>query len=136
MRVDDILYHSRIQYVKMVVEALGHVRVTKGLTAFEDGAHNWSHCFFARAFADELDLRDRPEEQIMEATGIKTRIPIRFVWQSFDSMKGRTGITAESLKRLIHDVMNRNNSLAVQDLLNSVTFDEELECTTTCNAEW
>jgi hypothetical protein len=115
----------------MVLEALGPIRVAKGMTAFEDGSSDWSNCFFARAFEGELNLTRYPEGQIKEALKFQTIVPIRFVWTAFDSAKS-TGITRDGLIKLIHEVQQQEHSKAAEDFLKSITFDAEAPVEMAC----
>lgn len=92
--VRDVFYHGVRQQVRRVLEAMGKERIEKGLTAFDDGQSNWSHCFFARALKGECDLNRvaYPEQAIMHHLGISTPIPIRIVYTLFDGI-GKKGLT-------------------------------------------
>lgn len=146
MDLKTILYHGRIQLLRVVVDGLGQNRVAKGLTAFDDGDSNWGECFFARAFKGELDFTDRTiffndhqiETAIMAATGIKTKVPIRFTWQAFDNAK-TTGINRQQLQKFLRELMVEKDleSLSLSDLesnplINVPTFDEEKEVNLVC----
>lgn len=118
-----------------MITALGPIRMEKGLTAFEDGRSNWGECFFARAFEDEVSLFEHPEQTIMEATGIKTRVPIRFTWRSFDSAK-ETGINRKQLEHLMREIMKQDHQDAadkfLKDFITSVQFDEAVPVEMSC----
>lgn len=134
MNIQDIFSQSRTQMVRLVVNSLGPVRVAKGLTAFEDGKSNWGQCFFGRAFKDEAILHSYDaEETIMEITGIKTRVPIRFVWTAFDGLKA-TGLNRDQLKDLINNIVREENLKAVDDLLDSIDFDPTKELVLECQS--
>lgn len=131
MNIQDAFYHARIVHIRNVLTALGPVRVAKGMTAFDDGQSNWSHCFFARAFAGELDLHGRPEVQLKEALKLPSIVPIRFVWRAFDSAAS-AGMKRAELKAMIEKLTTQDHDDAVDKFLASIAFDEaqpvELVC--------
>lgn len=131
MNIQDAFYHGRIMHIRNVLTALGPIRVTKAMTAFDDGQSNWSECFFARAFQGELDLHRNPEQQIKAAIGLKSIVPIRFVWRSFDSAR-ETGMTRATLEKLIKEIMTQQHSDAAEKFLRSIEFDETVPVEMTC----
>lgn len=147
MDIHDAYYHAIRQHIDRVLTAMGPARVDKGLTAFVDGNSNWSQCFFARAFAGELDLAScppldnrakheynasNPEVQLMRALGIPSVIPIRTVYQAFDGMAKL--ISRDELERFIRDVQAKQYRDSADRFLDSITIDESkpIEITTTC----
>ncbi len=102
MDVQTAFYHGIRQNIRRVLVALGPERIEKGLTAFEDGASNWSDCFFARAFEGEADLSRTPSKfgklpfarhhamptlYICDLLGdekFDLRVAVAMVWHTFD----------------------------------------------------
>lgn len=126
--VRDLFYHGIRHNIRRVLVALGPERVDKGLTAFEDGASNWSECFFARALKPEHDLtRGEPERVICEALGLLStdgrpnRVPVRLVWQTFDSIS--TLITRDEMRKFIEDVRDEMRPAEVIELLRQVNYE-------------
>lgn len=131
--VQDLFYHGIRENIRRVVLALGEDRTDKGLTAFEDGSHDWGNCFFARAFKGELQLSyaKDPEKLICEAIGLMTtkadgtqypnKIPVRLVWHTFDN--GSVLITADEMKKLITDIRDESRPEGMMQFLRSINFD-------------
>lgn len=124
--VQDLLYHGIRENIRRVLTALGEEQVDKGLTAFEDGASNWSNCFFARALADDTSLASYdPEGKIASILGLQkpdgspNLVPIRTVWRTFDGASQL--ITAEELKKFITEVRDESRP-EVLALLRSIDY--------------
>jgi len=82
----DLIFHGVRQQISRVLTAMGEKRVLDGISAFEDGASNWSACFFARAYP-EINLHRDPENQIAELLGMgQNKVPMRIVYRTFDGM--------------------------------------------------
>lgn len=147
MNVQDAFYHGIRQSIRMVLDKMGPERVDKGLTAFEDGSHDWSNCFFARAFKDELSLtRGDPETRICEAIGLYTtrsgkqfpnKVPVRIIWHTFDGHSNL--ITAAEMKQFITDVRDESRPDQVMQLLRSLDYtgveEKEIPNVYACRAE-
>lgn len=105
------------------------------MTAFEDGKSSWSDCFLARAFKDEINftISEDPEAAIMEATGIKTRVPIRFTWTAFDSMKV-SGMERAELKAMLEDIINQKNEEALKKVLDGIEFNPNVPVFVGCQS--
>ena len=134
--IQDIFYHGIRQSMRMVLEKMGNERLDKGLTAFEDGSHDWGNCFFARAFKGEVNLNavGDPEGVICQITGVlnrngePNRVPVRTIWHTFDHASRI--ITAAELKQFITDVRDESRDPSVMSLLRSITpADAEREVT-------
>lgn len=125
--VRDIFYHGIRQQIRRVLDAMGDERIDKGLTAFEDGASNWQHCFFARAFKGELDLMaGNPEYQLAKALGFGTnRVPVRIVYNIFDG--NGLDMTKDELKQFITAVRDESRPEEVLQLLKSLDMDKVTE---------
>lgn len=123
MNVNDIFYHGIRSQVRRVLDLLGDERIDKGLTAFEDGASNWSQCFFARALAP---ARLDNEDDVCRALGLKTtdglpnRVPVRIIYRTFDGCS--TMITREELQDLIVSIRDESRPEAVMELLRSINY--------------
>ena len=130
MNVNDAFYHGIREQIRRVITALGDERTDKGLSAFEDGSHNWSDCFFARALRDEVDLNNcgNPEIEVARALGLTSTgtqsgfnlVPVRIVYFTFDGASSM--ITAAQLKRFIQDVRDESRPREVMQLLRSLDF--------------
>ena len=138
----DAIYHANLQQIRRVLKTMGPDRVDDGLTAFENGASNWSDCFFARAFEGETASYKRgsytskvsslqgamsPEHWIMSILGIPTPVPIRIVYQTFDGLN-RGMITKDNLRSFIESVMDESRPQEVLELIKSIDYqiDKEL----------
>lgn len=129
MKLADVYYHGIRQQIRRVLVALGPERTEKGLTAFADGASNWSDCFFARAFEDEINLnKGNPERKIMEALNIDSVIPVRIVWNLFDQIDswhaGRAKLSRDDFRKFIESVLDESRPQEVVDLLRSLNVDD------------
>jgi len=126
MNLQDVFYHGVRQQLRRVLVAMGPERVDMGLTAFEDGASNWSNCFFARAYPDlELDNYHRdskPEWMLANELGFKTLLPIRMVYCTFDGA-GAT-MTKDQLRKFVEDVRDDLRPDAVNELLRTLDFSK------------
>lgn len=125
--VNVMFYHGVRQQIRRVLKALGKDRIEKGLTAFDDGSHDWSHCFFARAFEGEmrLDAVGDPEAVIMHRLNIDTRVPIRIVWNLFDQYDPYTQhqggtMTIKEFRSFIEGFLDEQRDSEVVDLLRSL----------------
>lgn len=133
--IQDLFYHGVRHSIRMVLEKMGEERLDKGLTAFEDGSHDWGNCFFARAFKGELDLQHtgNPEFAICRAIGVLNRdgqpnvVPVRTIWHTFDHASRI--ITADELKQFIIDVRDESRPAEVMQLLRSLNVSPSDETT-------
>lgn len=135
--VADLFYHGALHQIRRVITALGEERTDKGITAFEDGASNWSDCFFARALADDATFqRERNEHGVartlgfVRADGGLNLVPVRLVYFAFDNRESKTTgvLTHEQIKKFIVDVRDESRDADAMRLLRSLdfsTFDEE-----------
>lgn len=111
--VKDLFYHGVRHQIGRVLKGMGEDRVSQGLTAFENGASNWSACFFARAYPEvNLNIGD-PEAKIAELLGMPgNKVPMRIVYTTFD------GIGFVMSKKGMHDFirafLDDNRDEAVQ----------------------
>lgn len=104
----EAYYDGLRHQIARVMSALGPERVEKGLTAFENGASNWSHCFFARALAPEVRLHG--EEDVARALNFTSPhsknglnlVPVRIVYRTFDGCS--QWMTKDELRQLIRDI--------------------------------
>lgn len=127
MDVRDAFYHGIREQVRRVLGLLGEERTDKGLTAFEDGASNWSHCFFARALAPE---RLHDEYDVARILGLTTEnvdrplnlVPVRIVYRTFDGCS--TMITKKELEQFIVSVRDESRPDEVMKLLKSIDFKD------------
>lgn len=123
MNVNDIFYHGIRSQVRRVLNLLGDERIDNGLTAFEDGASNWSQCFFARALAPE---RLHSEDDVCHILGLKTaegkpnRVPVRIIYRTFDGCS--TMITRKQLQDLITQIRDESRPDEVLELLRSIDY--------------
>ncbi len=115
--IQDLFYHGIRQQIRRVLVLLGEERTDKGLTAFEDGSSDWSHCFFARALAP---ARLNDEWCVARELGIDTVIPIRIVYRTFDG-QGRW-INRDELKKFIEAVRDESRPSEVMELLKSIDY--------------
>ena len=145
--VQTMFYHGVRENIRRVLKALGPDRIEKGLTAFEDGASNWSQCFFARALKGEVDLAASRRDQtlvICEILGdptYKLKVPVKMIWHTFDQMgaKNYRGValqlTREDMRKFINDVLDESRPAEVMQLLRSINYDKvedrEFSCETT-----
>ncbi len=130
MNVQDLFYHGIRNNIRRVVVALGEERTDKGLTAFEDGSHDWGNCFFARAFKGEFSLTQTwdPETKICNAIGLLSadgqpnKVPVRLVWRTFDGASPL--IKAAEMKQLIIDIRDETRPAEVMHLLRSLKLTD------------
>lgn len=132
MDVNAAFYHGIIHQIRRVVTALGPDRTDKGIDAFETGQSNWSHCFFARALADDmkLDKVTNPELEVAKFLGLTSTssptgynlVPVRLVYQTFDSHS--TFITRDQLKKFITDIRDESRDADVMNLIKGIRYDE------------
>lgn len=125
MDVRDIFYHGIITQVRRVIDALGPERTDAGLTAFEDGASNWSECFFARALAprvlhSELDVANALGFHSKSTKHGYNLVPIRIIWHTFDSLPAV--FTREQLLKLIMDIRDESRPKELMDFLKSIDY--------------
>lgn len=129
MNVQDIYYHGVRDQIRRVISKMTEDQLDRGMTAFENGASNWSHCFFARALRGEVNLdnyRDGgPEQKIMRVLGIDTPVPIRIVYCTFDGL-GRT-MTRKQLAQFIEDVRDESRPQEVLDLIKGIDYSGAAE---------
>lgn len=136
MDIRDAFYHGVRHQVRRVLEAMGPERIERGLTAFENGASNWSHCFFARAYP-ELSLNSgRAEFQVAQALGMGTnRVPMRIVYTLFDGVGSKTTMTKGDLRKFIEGFLDEKRDPEVQkaidDLIRSTDFSTAHDTTHT-----
>ncbi len=150
MDVQTAFYHGIRQNIRRVLVALGPERIEKGLTAFEDGASNWSDCFFARAFEGEADLSRTPSKYgklpfarhhamptlyICDLLGdekFDLRVAVAMVWHTFDQQS--LFIDRKSLRKFIEDVLDESRPSEVMELLRQVNYTDvesrEFSCAT------
>lgn len=131
MNVNDAFYHGIIHQIRRVVDALGPERTDKGIDAFETGESNWSHCFFARALADDMKL-DRcinPELEVAKFLNLTSTgpsgynlVPVRLVYQTFDSHS--TFLTRDALKKFISDIRDESRDADVMNLIKGIRYDD------------
>ena len=129
MNVQDLFYHGVIEQIRRVCTALGPERLEKGLSAFEDGASNWSQCFFARALAGE---RLHDEHDVCRILGFyqarvgpkgeryTNPIPVRIIYRTFDS--AGTTLTKVQLYKILSDIMDESRPSEVMDFLRTVNY--------------
>lgn len=120
MNIQDIFYHGIRDQIRRVLTTMGPERVEKGLTAFVDGASSWSSCFFARAYPDlELSAFDA-EHQLMKTLGLRTTIPIRIVYCTFDG----AGIvmTKQQLRDFIQATLTESDTETVNKFLATIDY--------------
>lgn len=117
--LSEVYYDGLRTQIARVLNLLGEDRVEKGLTAFENGASNWSHCFFARALAPE---RLNGEEDVARLLGLTSPhsknglnlVPVRIVYRTFDGCS--TWMSKDELRKMIHHIQNEaENTLATTD---------------------
>lgn len=120
MNVQDIYYHGVRDQIRRVLGRMTEEQLDKGMTAFENGGSNWSHCFFARAFGG-LASGDA-EQKLMKHLDLDTPIPIRIVYCTFDGM-GRT-MNRKQLRQFIEDVRDEQRPQEVIDVLRSIGHNE------------
>ncbi len=131
MDLNAALYHGIIHQIRRVVTALGPERTDKGIDAFETGQSNWSHCFFARALADDVKLNEhghRAEVVVAQHLGLVTTdgrpnlVPVRLVYQTFDSHS--SFLTRDALKKFIVDIRDESREPEVLALIKGIQYDE------------
>lgn len=118
MNVQDIYYHGVRDQIRRVLGRMTEEQLDKGMTAFENGGSNWSHCFFARAFGG-LASGDA-EQKLMKHLDLDTPIPIRIVYCTFDGM-GRT-MNRKQLRQFIEDVRDESRPEEVLTLIRGVNY--------------
>jgi hypothetical protein len=133
MDIRDAFYHGIHQQIRRVITLLGPERTDKGLSAFEDGASNWSQCFFARALAPETLSNEEDVARILglyqhNGAGSKGQrrynvVPVRIVYQTFDGLS--TMMTKEMLYKFISDIRDESRPSEVMNLLKSINYDEK-----------
>ena len=128
----DLIHLGNLIQIRRVLTALGPERIERGLTAFEDGGSNWSHCFFGRAFEGEANLTLKPEKILMARLGLPTPVPIRIVYQTFDGANAGL-MTKAQLRELIEAVLDESRPQEVLDLIRSIKYNTEkgIECSST-----
>jgi hypothetical protein len=123
MNVNDIFYHGIRSQIRRVLTLLGDERIDNGLTAFEDGASNWSQCFFARAVAPE---RLYSEDDVCRILGLTTvdgrpnRVPVRIIYRTFDGLSPM--MTKKQLADLIVEIRDESRPDEVLELLKSINY--------------
>lgn len=139
--VRDLFYHGIREQVRTVLVALGPERIEKGLTAFEDGASNWSNCFFARAVAGQCDLhKGDPEKTLQKLLKLDSHMPVRITYNLFDGMAdyhGMKGISMskDELKTFIQGFIEEPSDPAVKAAINQLiatTWVEEPKAWEAC----
>jgi hypothetical protein len=125
--VQDLFYHGIRQQIRRVLTLLGEERVDKGLTAFEDGASNWSSCFFARAFLPERIYGELDVCRLLNLTSTTTKhgynvVPVRIVYRTFDGCS--TLMTEDELKEFIVSVRDESRPDEVMKLLRSINYKD------------
>lgn len=116
--LSEMYYDGLRQQIARVMHLLGDERIEKGLTAFENGASTWSHCFFARALAPE---RLNGEEDVARILGLKnpnTRhglnlVPVRIVYRTFDGAS--QWMTKDDLRQMIRTLQDEGKQLEAVD---------------------
>lgn len=126
MDVRDIYYHGIRHQVKRVLQAMGEQRVLDGISAFENGQHNWSACFFARAYPDlKLHEQSDPETVLMDKLDLP-RTPIRIVWHLFDNFGRGVTMSQKELHEFVRGFLDDQRDPIVQknieDLMRSMDF--------------
>jgi hypothetical protein len=123
VNVNDAFYHGIRHQIRRVLEKLGDERIDAGMTAFEDGASNWSQCWFARALAPE---RLRDETDVARILGFKNGsggwnlVPVRIIYRTFDGCS--TLLTRDELAKLITDIRDESRPSEVMQLLRSINY--------------
>lgn len=127
--VKDLFYHGVRQQIGRVLTAMGEERVRLGLRAFDEGASNWSRCFFAMAYPEHrLGAKGDPEDQVAELLGMPgNRVPMRIVYRTFDGLS--TSITRPQMRKFIESFLvaeqeREASSDAVMALLRSVDYSD------------
>lgn len=128
--VNDLFYHGIRQQVRRVLELLGEERTDKGLTAFEDGASNWSQCFFARALEPERLHSEIDVARILGLTSPTSKtgfnlVPVRIIYRTFDGMS--TVISRKELHDFIVSVRDESRPDEVMQLLRSINYEGAAE---------
>jgi hypothetical protein len=130
--VQDLFYHGVRQQIRRVLSAMTDDEIDRGLDAFTNGASNWSECFFAQALemnkhnwsAEAASIprsgrANAPERWIADRLNLTSHIPVRIVYNLFDSMPfGR--MTKEQLRDFISDVREERRPAEVLALLKEV----------------
>lgn len=128
--VRDLFYHGIRQQIRRVLTAMGDKRIEAGLTAFENGASNWSACFFARAYPElQLGVGGNPELQISRALGMGQNVmPMRIVYSLFDNIgRGKTMSKSELnafVADFVNDVKDPDKLAAINTLLSSLDMTQ------------
>ena len=120
------LYYQGIQQqIRRVLTLLGEERTDKGLTAFEDGASNWSSCFFARALLPQRIHSELDVCRALNLTSTNTKsgynvIPVRIVYYTFDGCSSM--MTKGELADFITAVRDESRPDEVMELLRSINY--------------
>lgn len=124
--VKDLFYHGVRHQIGRVLNAMGEDRVRMGLTAFDDGAKNWSACFFARAYP-ELLLHScgDPELAVSKKLGMgDNKVPMRIVYRTFDGLS--SSISREQMQAFMQSFLERQTMAEVEpevlELLRSIDY--------------
>lgn len=105
--------------IRQVLDKLSDDEFDRGLHAFEDGASNWSRCFFAQALPHlRLNTCADPERVLMIHFNFKTYQQIRAVWQTFDGMGQH--ITRAEMVQFMQDVRDQRRPDELMQLLRNV----------------
>lgn len=124
MNVQDIYYHGVRDQIRRVLNAMSPDQIDKGMTAFNNGHSDWSHCFFGRAIPG-TNQAAVPEKFLMEQLGIPTPIPIRIVYCTFDGC-GRN-MTRKQLRQFIEDVRDESRPQEVMAVIRGVDYSRAEE---------
>lgn len=124
--VKDLFYHGVRHQITRVLQAMGPDRISLGLNAFENGASNWSACFFAQAYPEVRLTMGDPEAIIADKLGMPgNKVPMRIVYRTFDGV-GVT-MTKKGMMEFMQGFLDESRDAAVQkgidDLLAGVKFE-------------
>lgn len=136
-------YQAIAQQIKRCLEAMTDAQIERGLTAFEDGASNWSNCFWARVFEggiamvpqwykakngktykrelvkDDTAMFPGIEWWIADRLGLESNIPVRIVYNLFDGFGSQ--MKRADLRDFIRKARIEGDTPdAVMDLIRSV----------------
>lgn len=132
MNVQDIYYHGVRDQIGRVLNRMTPEQIDKGLTAFVDGASNWSSCFFARAIPG-CGVADNPERFLMNVLQLPSVVPIRIVYRTFD---GAGRMTKAELQKFITDMRSGDNAEESLVQLRKIDFKDvestPVEATVVC----
>lgn len=123
MNVQDIVYHGVRDQIRRVLGQMSPDELDRGMTAFEDGSSNWTHCFFARAIGG-LDS-GQAESKLMKHLKLDTPIPIRIVYCTFDGMG--TTMTQKQLASFIESVRDESRPEEVLAVIRSIDYSRAAE---------